>query len=254
MANPGHPRACRGRQKGAELLNFISWASIGVAIASALWIAVECVRRPQRMGIMNVVWPVTGLYFSVLAVWGYYRPGTPKTGAAVEGGHGGHGRNQDGHGQGRLMLGQIAVGTSHCGAGCMLADLVCEFTLAGAGLTVLGSALLARYVVDFCGAWVLGVVFQYFAIAPMRQMSTGEALVAAMKADTLSIAAFQVGMYAWMALSYFVLFPRPHLTPFDAPFWLMMQIAMVCGYGCSFPMNRWLIKTGVKEAMQRGET
>lgn len=233
------------------MLNFISWASIGVAIASALWIAVECARRPQKMAIMNVVWPVTGLYFSILAVWGYYRLGVPKTEAAMD--SAGHGGNQGGHGQrmgqGRLTLGQIAVGTSHCGAGCMLADVVCEFALAGARLTLLGSALLARYVVDFCGAWMLGVVFQYFAIAPMREMSAGAAILAAMKADTLSIAAFQVGMYAWMALSYFVLFPRPHLTPFDAPFWLMMQIAMICGYACSFPMNRWLIKAGVKEAM-----
>jgi hypothetical protein len=56
-------------------------------------------------------------------------------------------------------------------------------------------------------------------------------------------------MYAWMALVYFVLFPRPHLTPFDVRYWLMMQIAMILGFATSFPMNRLLIGIGWKEAM-----
>ncbi|MES2221456.1 MAG: DUF4396 domain-containing protein [Acidobacteriota bacterium] len=35
----------------------------------------------------------------------------------------------------------------------------------------------------------------------MRHLPVGQAVVAAIKADTLSIVAFQIGMYAWMALS-----------------------------------------------------
>ena len=56
------------------------------------------------------------------------------------------------------------------------------------------------------------------------------AVWAAIKADTLSIVAFQVGMYGWMALVYFKLFPGPHLAAFDPRYWLMMQVAMVCGF------------------------
>lgn len=29
----------------------------------------------------------------------------------------------------------------------------------------------------------------------------------------------------------------------------MMQIATICGYATAFPMNWWLIKAGLKEAM-----
>lgn len=84
----------------------------------------------------------------------------------------------------------------------------------------------------------------------MRQdLSAAGAVLAAIKADTLSILCFQVGMYAWMALTYFVLFPAPHLTPFQPAYWLMMQIAMVLGFLTSYPMNRWLIRRGLKEAM-----
>ena len=69
-------------------------------------------------------------------------------------------------------------------------------------------------------------------------------------ADTLSITAFQIGMYAFLALVYFKLFPAPHhLTPFDVRDWLMTQIAMICGFATSYPMNRWLISIGLKEAM-----
>lgn len=34
-----------------------------------------------------------------------------------------------------------------------------------------------------------------------------------------------------MALVFFKLFPHPHLTPFQPEYWLMMQVAMIIGYG-----------------------
>jgi Domain of unknown function (DUF4396) len=74
-------------------------------------------------------------------------------------------------------------------------------------------------------------------------------LIAAIKADTLSIIAFEIGMFAWMALVFFVLFPHPHLMPTEAVYWLMMQIAMVIGFITSLPVNRWLLKAGLKEVM-----
>jgi hypothetical protein len=82
----------------------------------------------------------------------------------------------------------------------------------------------------------------------MRHLSIKAALVAAIKADTLSIIAFQVGMYAWMALVHFRLFAY-HLKPNVPAYWLMMQVAMVCGFITSIPMNKWLIAKGLKEKM-----
>ena len=226
-------------------LTVVAWVSIGVAVVCAVVIALDEVRHPQAMGVMNVVWPVTALYFSVFAVWGYFAVGRRKTRAAMEE-HGGH---EHGGGE-RPTLAQVAVGTSHCGAGCMIADVVSEFWIAAAGVTLLGSALWAGFAIDFVAAWALGIVFQYWAIKPMRAgISVGGAIWAAIKADTLSIAAFQVGMYAWMALVYFKLFPGPHLTAFDARYWVMMQVAMVCGFATSLPMNRLLIGVGLKEKM-----
>jgi len=228
------------------LLATIAWVSIAVAFACALWIAMDEMRHPQAMGIMNIVWPVTALYLSVFALWGYYRLGRKKTKRAMREHAMRKERDAD---RSEPTAGQVAVGTSHCGAGCMLADVICEFWIAAAGITLLGSMLWAEYTIDFAAAWTLGIVFQYFAIQPMRHLPVGQGIVAAIKADTLSILAFQIGMYAWMALVFFRLFPHPHLTPFEPQYWLMMQIAMICGYATSFPMNRWLIRAGWKEAM-----
>jgi len=53
-------------------------------------------------------------------------------------------------------------------------------------------------------AYAFGVAIQYFTIAPMRQRSVGKGLWAAVKADTLSLTAWQVGMYRWMAVPVFL--------------------------------------------------
>jgi hypothetical protein len=237
------------------LLKIFAWVSLGTAFACALFIAADETRRPQKMAIMNVVWPISALYFSVFAVWAYLRWGVTKTGKAMhEGqhrsdGHGGRAKSRGGSDRKDPIASQVAIGTSHCGAGCAIADVLCEFLIAAAGVTLFGSMLWAEYTIDFAAAWALGIVFQYFSIKPMRNLSPGQGLVAAIKADTLSILAFQVGMYAWMTLVYFVIFPEPHLRPFDPRFWLMMQVGMTCGFATSYPMNRWLLRTGLKEAM-----
>jgi putative flippase GtrA len=93
------------------------------------------------------------------------------------------------------------------------------------------------------------MVFQYFSIKPMRNLSPIQGIWAAIKADTFSISAFQLGMYGWMALVFFVLFPHPHLHPNQPQYWFMMQVAMICGFVTSYPMNRLLIKMGWKEVM-----
>ncbi len=59
----------------------------------------------------------------------------------------------------------------------------------------------------------------------MRGLSGWAGVKAALKADTVSLIAFEVGMFLWMALSIEVLF-RPRLEPSSAAYWFMMQIAM----------------------------
>lgn len=235
------------------MLTILAWTSLAVAFTSALIIAIDEMKHPQKMWIMNVVWPVTALYFSVFAVWAYFRKGRAMSKDAMQGmSHKTMDRQmqkQENQARTSPTWAQTALSDSHCGAGCVLADVVIDFAIFGLGLTFLGKDLYASFLWDFIGAWSLGVVFQYFTIKPMRNLSVFGGIWAAIKADTLSITTFQVGMYGWMALVYFKLFPQPHLHPNQAAYWLLMQIAMVCGFVTALPVNWLLVKIGWKEAM-----
>ncbi|MGA7157378.1 MAG: DUF4396 domain-containing protein [Acidobacteriaceae bacterium] len=225
------------------MLHTIAWLSLSVAACSALVIALDELSHPRPMWIMNIVWPVTALYFSVFAIPFYVRFGRRKEKSAASPTH------SHGEAPPKISWPQIAVATSHCGAGCTLADIATEFALFGLGVTLFGSPLWASYIFDFIAAWLLGICFQYFTIKPMRDLSSTQALWSAIKVDTLSILTFQVGMYSWMAITYFYLFPHPHLHPTQATYWLMMQIAMLFGFLTAYPTNRWLLRKGVKEVM-----
>ena len=108
------------------------------------------------------------------------------------------------------------------------------------------------WILDYMLAYAFGVVFQYFTIAPMRGLSFGAGMMAAMKADTLSLTAWQLGMYGFMGIAYFAIFrgefgAKLEVNSFE--FWFMMQIAMIVGFLTSYPANWWLITRGFKEKM-----
>jgi hypothetical protein len=228
----------------------IAWISLGIAFFCALVIAIDEIRHPQKMWIMNLVWPITALYLSVFALWGYFRIGGVMTKkfmhAVSQEQMQQHQKTQGGQASRDPTWRQTAVSDSHCGAGCVIGDIIAEFGLFALGWTLFGEALYAEYAGDLLLAWLFGIAFQYFAIAPMRNLSFRQGLIAAVKSDTLSILTFEIGLFAWMALTFFVFFPHPHLHPTQAGYWFMMQIGMILGFFTSYPANRWLIYESCK--------
>jgi uncharacterized membrane protein len=107
-------------------------------------------------------------------------------------------------------------------------------------------------VLDYIFAYGFGIIFQYYTIAPMRHLGLAQGIWAAVKADTLSLTAWQVGMYGIMAVAHFWIFR--HLLGVElkvdmAEFWSTMQVAMIFGFLTSYPVNWWLLKAGLKEKM-----
>ena len=154
----------------------------------------------------------------------------------------------------------VANGSLHCGSGCALGDICAEWLIfafpAVAGAfgwkSIFPDRIFAVWIVDYLFAYAFGIVFQYFTIAPMRGLSFREGIVAAIKADTLSLTAWQVGMYGFMAVAYFAIFQNTLGTKLQTDtfeFWFMMQIAMMFGFLTAYPVNWWLIKRGIKERM-----
>lgn len=185
------------------------------------------------MAIMMLVWPLIGLAGGPFAVWLYRRHKRP--------------------GPKPAWL-SVAVAACHCGAGCTLGDLIAECAVMAApsllfwfGLgTVWHDRIFAAWSLDFLVAFLIGIVFQFFAIAPMRGLRVADGLFAALKADSLSLLSWQVGMYGFMAVVQFV-FAR--LTADRIEFWSAMQLAMLAGFAMAYPVNAWLIRTGIKEKM-----
>jgi Domain of unknown function (DUF4396) len=77
----------------------------------------------------------------------------------------------------------------------------------------------------------------------MRNLSMGEAI----KVDTLSLASFQVG-FSDGADALGVLPDRTH-TPRPARLLVLDAGRDGLGFATSYPVNWWLIKRGIKEAM-----
>lgn len=235
---PGHVQA-------PGWLTVLALASLAVAALCALAIVMDLLAGwRQHMWIMNVVWPVTALWSGPLGLWAYYRVGRLSSRRATQDARA---RGEDPPGKTKPFWQSVGVGATHCGAGCTLGDIVAESIMIVAPFALLGREVFGAWTLDFALALLLGIAFQYFTIKPMRDLSAGEGLKAAIKADFLSLTAWQVGMYGWMALVIFVLLGE--LSKTGPEFWFMMQVAMVVGFATSYPVNWWLLRRGIKETM-----
>lgn len=199
----------------------------------------------QQMMVMNFVWPITALYAGPLALLAYYKIGRLSTKKAMM-----QAKMQDKEmpSQQKPFWQSVVVGALHCGSGCTLGDIMAETILIFVPVVVFGDKLYGAWVVDFVFAFILGIIFQYYSIKPMKNLSPKDAFIAALKADTLSLTSWQIGMYGGMAIATFVIF-KHHLEASTPIFWFVMQFAMLLGFLTAYPVNWWLLKKGIKEVM-----
>ena len=106
-----------------------------LGVATGLAILRDVIRHPQPMQIMNVTWPVNGLFTPVFGWWVYKKLGRPD---AEAGGH-----VDKPHWQSTL------VGVTHCAGGCVLGDSIAAPLVTVAGFTVFGVLLLGHFVGEF---------------------------------------------------------------------------------------------------------
>lgn len=239
------------------MLYLLSLFFVCSGIVIAIIIGRDLSRNKQSMKIMNAVWILTALWASYLGLWAYYKFGREKMkmtdgeGMEMDMPMGNEKMNMS---MGGMNMGgslpkwqSIALSALHCGAGCTLADVIGEGITFHIPVSIAGSMLIGNWVLDFVLALIIGVYFQFYAIHEMEKISVGEGLTRAFRADFFSLLSWQVGMYGWMAIVYFVLFKD--LAKDSWTFWFMMQIAMLFGFICAYPMNALLIRMGIKKGM-----
>jgi len=239
-------------------LEVVAWVALSLAFASALVILADVFLfgHRQMMGVMNLVHPITALYWGPVWLVAYFTRGRRMSVQVMQRrmeeledrGVASEQLERDDEAD-DIRPWHVANAASHCGAGCTLGDIAGEWIVWATGWTIAGVTLWPEILLDFPLAWTIGILFQYFTIVPMREnVGRLEGLWLAVRADTLSILAFQLGLFGWMIFSAKVLFQPP--LAIDTPqHWFMMQIGMILGFWTSWPVNRWLIARGWKEKM-----
>lgn len=260
-------------------LVILSAISLGLGALAAICILLDIAKRRGWRSMMLVMIPVyiiNATYLWPITLWVYVRYGRP---TKSKGEHETKSYHRDGaannqcneetatrneeaitvtekaesheyhHDVGRPFFATVTAGVCHCGAGCVLGDIVGEWLVYGTNAYI-GSnpsrLLWAEMLVDFGFAFIFGLAFQYFSIAPMSGDYSWRTVVRALKADALSLISFEVGLFAWMAAFQIGIFGdmlgMAHVT-----YWWMMQIGMFIGHWTAVPVNIWLIKSKIKE-------
>ncbi|WP_226572859.1 DUF4396 domain-containing protein [Mangrovibacter yixingensis] len=210
------------------------------SLCTALGIAWDIRHHPQHMKIMSVTWPVTGLYMPVFGWFVWQALGTRQ-----------HDHNHHSYHFSRLhrvSWRDACISATHCGAGCVIGDIIAVPFAALTEVTLAGSKFFGHTLVSFVAAFFLGILFQYLPVREMGERSRIRALIKAIKADTISLLVFQAGMFICLWF-----FRRGDLN--SAPdtgsvtFWGQMVVAMFTGYAISVPANYLLLKRGIKHAM-----
>ncbi|OCX66922.1 hypothetical protein BFP70_03595 [Thioclava sp. SK-1] len=234
-----------------EWFTGLAWVSLAAGLICAALLILDLRKNPPHMAIMAWVWPIAALFGHVLVLWFYFRHGRMA----------GHMHGDEHHHMPQSSMPvAVAKGALHCGAGCTLGDILAECLVLLAPAVLIpfgwpdywGDRIFAIWGLDFILALGIGVVFQYFAIAPMRGLGVAQGLKTAFKADVASLTAWQIGMYGIMALFHFGLFKHmwnTELTATTPQFWFAMQIAMMAGFVTAYPVNWLLISRGIKERM-----
>lgn len=234
-------------------LQILAYVYLVGGILAAIYIAYDILkkRHMQKMPIMNVVWPVTVFYLFPLGLWAYWHLGhTYSRTSSRDQQHFVKSHEYTNNKNSRPFWESIFVSATHCGAGCTIGDVISTWLIFIGSIVIFGSILATAFILDFIFAWLLGVIFQYLAISEMRKVSLREGLVDSIKADTLSLAAFEIGLFGWMTVVALVIFGTTwHANPTEPVFWFMMQIGMTIGFFTSYPANIWLVKKGIKHGM-----
>ena len=220
-------------------LLLLSSAALTVALASSAAIVVDTYLRGYRQAvkIMDVVWPVTALYFgpaAVAAYWLWGRPQAPRW------------RQRHGNPPKRRRRADFLTELCHGGTHCTLGVIIGEVAIFATGVTLGGKTLWAGYLGDYLIAVALSFAFRYSISAYRGGRRIGTTLAGLAKAGLLTISAFESVLFACLALIDYVIFPGPMLRPNSPTFWFFVQIGLVGGYFVTWPVTVWLTHLGVK--------
>lgn len=224
------------------MLNQLALPFLAVGCCTALMILKDIFRHPHPVRVMNVIWPLTGLYmpfFGWLAWW--YLGRTPSRQLKLA-----------------LLVPQkihrhagwatIFISTSLSAAACVFSELITLPIITTLNYYHVITPLWMQAVICFSVSLLSGLFLQFLAIKQRESLSVWRALLVAFRTETFPLLIFQMGIFLFMGLALkFVL--NQQINPLLSAFWFMLQLATLTGFIFSWPANHFLIKRGLNPAV-----
>jgi hypothetical protein len=148
-------------------LQVFSYLYFIAGIGSTLYVSYDMFKKKhiQKMTIMNVVWPVTVFYLVPIGIWAYFHLGhSYSSKSSSDQKHLIKSHEYKNAKSNRKFWERIFVSATHCGAGCTIGDVLSTWIIFIGSILFFSSVLVTAFILDFTFAWLLGIIFQYFAV------------------------------------------------------------------------------------------
>lgn len=212
-----------------------------LGLCTSMMIAKDIFKHPHPVRVMNIIWPITGLYMPFigwLAWWFLGRQPSRQANLA-------------------LLVPQkaarhnswqtIFVSTTISAAACIFGDVITLPIISLLNHLNILIVIWQEAIICLVISLLIGLFFQVLAIKQREKNSLWRALLIALKIETFPLVIYQTGIFIFMALALkFVL--NQQIDPLLSTFWFMLQLAMMTGFVFSWPANHFLIKRGINPA------
>lgn len=224
------------------MLNQLALPFLVLGGCTALMILKDIFRHPHPVPVMNIIWPLTGLYMPFVGwlAWWYL------------------GRKPSRQVKLLLLAPQklhrhagwqtIFISTSLTAAACISGDIITLPIITLVNHFAIFPPVWLQAIISITLSLFIGLLFQFFAIKQRENFSTFRTLALALKTEIFPLLIYQLGIFIFMSLALkFVL--GQQINPMFLVFWFMLQLAMMIGFLFSWPANHFLIKRGLNPAV-----
>jgi len=224
------------------MLNQLALPFLLLGGCTALMILKDLFRHSHPVAVMNIIWPLTGLYMPFIGWLAWWHLGrrpswqmklallTPQKIRGISGWQ------------------TIFISTSLSAAACIFGDIMTIPIITLLKHFAINPAIWMQALICIGISLLMGLLFQFLAIRQHEKHSFSRALLLALKSEIFPLLIYQLGIFIFMALALkFVL--QQQVNPLLGAFWFMLQLAMMIGFIFSWPANHFLIKRGLNPAV-----
>ncbi|RPD96387.1 DUF4396 domain-containing protein [Candidatus Pantoea deserta] len=224
------------------MLNQLALPFLVLGGCTALMILKDIFRHPHPVGVMNIIWPLTGLYmpfFGWLAWWYLGRKPSRQLKLALL-----VPQKRSRHANWQTLF----ISTSLSAAACIFSELLTLPIITTLNHYHFATPLWMQAIICLSISLISGLFLQFMAIKQRESLSVWRTLLAAFRSETFPLLIFQTGVFLFMGLALkFVL--NQQIDPLLTAFWFMLQLATLTGFVFSWPANHFLIKRGLNPAV-----